>query len=232
MRHTILDRWSAGDSWLHRRDARAKLGCLLLLLAWIGTTSPFPPEAAAGYGGLLLVAIATAGLPVVGLFGRAALVLPFTVTFAAIALVSGETNRAVALLEKSYLSALAIATVAGVTPMPAILNAAEAFGAPRILITVTQFLYRYLFVLVEKGHRMKLAAECRGGFRWQAAGGAVAVLFGSGYQTAEGVHQAMLARGFEGKVPSLRRTHWRAADTMLVVGLSLALIAGRLAWSL
>jgi energy-coupling factor transporter transmembrane protein EcfT len=48
---------------------------------------------------------------------------------------------------------------------------------------------------------MRIAARSRGGFRFDAAAGALAVLFARAWERAEAVHQSMLARGFQGRFP-------------------------------
>ena len=60
--------------------------------------------------------------------------------------------------------------------------------------------------------------QCRGGFggphqsRFKAAAGALAVLFGRSYERAEGIHQAMLSRGFDGQFRLLSAGRITAAD--------------------
>ena len=105
-------------------------------------------------------------------------------------------------------------------------------GAPVMLISVAQFLYRYLFVLFDQALRMKQAAACRGGLRWDAASGAAAALFVSSQERATRIHGAMLARGFQGASPTLDPPHWRGVDTMLVVGAMILLGAARIVWGL
>ena len=89
------------------------------------------------------------------------LVLPFSLTFALISWLAGEPLRALALVEKSYLSTVAVLLLAGVTPLPLLLGGLERLGSPRLLVLVAQFLYRYLFVLSEQAQHMRLAASCR-----------------------------------------------------------------------
>ena len=232
MRRLDFERWSRGDSFLHRRDPRAKLAVLLLFLVWLATAASLAPAVVIGYATLLIAGLAVARLPPGSVLGRAALVLPFTATFAMISLIAGDPVRAVTLAVKSFYSATAVVIIMGATPMPALLAGAETLGAPRMLIATTQFLYRYLFVLFEEAARIRLAAECRGGFRWAAAGGAVAVLFGSAYTRAEGIHRAMLARGFDGHLRSLAPRRFGWVDAALVGATGAVLGVGRMVWGL
>ncbi len=103
-------------------------------------------------------------------------------------------------------------------------------GTPRFLLMVAQFVYRYLFVIAEQGHRMRLAALCRGGsFRpnggFRSAAGTVGVLFVRSYERADRIHQSMISRGFEGhfRLLSNPRLGWVDAGFLC---LSAALVAG------
>jgi cobalt/nickel transport system permease protein len=218
--HVVVERWSRGSSPLHARDARAKLGALLIFLIALATTPHSAYFVFAAYATLLSLAIETARLPIKGLAARATIVLPFSLVFAAISWIAGDPDRAAALVIKSFLSALAVLLLVSTTPLERLAAAMESLGVPRILVLVTQFLYRYLFVISEQAQHMRLAAECRGGLRkrlgFRAAGGAIGVLFGRSYERAEGIHRAMLARGFSGHYSFIAANQFSAADGMFV----------------
>jgi len=231
--HLVLDDWSRGSSPLHRRDARAKLIALLVFLVAVATARGGFARLAAAYLALLGVAAVSAGLPARGLLLRACVVFPFTATFAGIVALGGDWQRAGMLLGKSYLSALAALLVVASTPMPALLRGLERLGAPRFLVLVAQFLYRYLFVLAEEAQHMRAAAAGRAGsaFRLRAAAGAVAVLFARAHARAEGIHHAMLARGFDGAFRPLRpaRFGWRDAGFLAGAALLTLILRAALA---
>src|SRR5947207_15120546 len=122
MHHVVLERWSRGSSYLHARDARAKILALLVFLVAVATTPNRSFELAAlFYLLLLLAAAAAARLPLGGVLRRAAVVLPFSLTFAGFSWISGEPRRAALLVEKSYLSALAALLLVSSTPLPQLL---------------------------------------------------------------------------------------------------------------
>ena len=219
--HVSVERWSRGSSALHARDARAKFGALLAFLIAVSTTAPASQTAFAGYAALLAIAIAAARLPVPALIRRAALVLPFSAVFALITWWSGEPLLALALGEKSFLSAMAALLLIATTPLPELLRGLETLAVPRPLILVIQFLYRYLFVVLEQAQRMRLAARARGS-RFGSAAGALAVLFARSWERADGIYQAMLARGFSGRFPGLPPSRFALADAAF---LSLAIAA-------
>lgn len=235
MHHVVLERWSRGRSFLHERDARGKILVLLAFLVALATTHRITPGAAAGYFGYLALGILAARLPWSAVLARAALVLPFAAAFAVGSIIAGQPARAADLLLKSYLSALAALLLVGVTPLPRLVAGAESLGVPRFLAVVAQFLYRYLFVISEQAQHMRLAATCRGAGsrggapRFRAAAGALAVLFGRSYARAEGIHRAMLSRGFDGGFPLLSRPRFGRSDLVFCLAGAAAPLAWRFA---
>ena len=222
MHHVVLESWSRQKSFLHERDPRVKILTTIVFLVVVATTPVVDPRQATGYAVFLLAALLLAHLPAGPLLARAAVVLPFTGTFAILSALNGDPERSVALLVKSYYSAVAVLLLVGTTPLPRLLHAMERLGIPRMLVLVVQFLYRYLFVISEQAQHMRLAARCRGDVarrgissrnsRFRAAAGALAVLFGRSYQRAEAIHRAMLSRGFSGKIRPLRGLSLQWAD--------------------
>jgi len=235
LHHVVLERWSRGASLLHRRDPRAKMAALLLFLVVLATAHRNLPALAAALGLLLVTGIATAKLPLMGALARAGLVLPFTLVFGVICWIAGDAGRGVAVVLKSYLSALAVLLVVSTTPLPDLLHALESFGTPRFLLMVAQFIYRYLFVISEEAQHMSKAAVSRGATvgrlagnrqRFRAAAGALAVLFARSYGRAEEIHRAMLSRSFPGRFHTLGKRHFRASDAVflsLAAGTTVAL---------
>jgi cobalt/nickel transport system permease protein len=199
--HLVVDRWSRGASVLHQRDPRAKLAALLVFLIALSTTPSSAQWGFAAYAVLLILAVNRARLPILGLAARAALILPFSATFALLTWWSGDSLRALALAEKSFLSGMAALLLVATTPLTGWTAALESWRAPRMLILVIQFVYRYLFVVAEQAQRMRWAAACRGpqkpGLR--LAAGLVGVLFARSWQRADGVYHSMLSRGFRGR---------------------------------
>src|SRR5207247_9345794 len=130
--------------------------------------------------------------------------------------IAGDPARGAALILKSYLSALAALVVVSTTPLPVLLRGTEMLGAPRFLLMVAQFLYRYLFVISEQAQHMRKAAAARGG-SFRAATGALAVLFARSYEQAGEIHRAMLARGFQGRFQPLAAPHFHSADVPFLV---------------
>ena len=149
-------------------------------------------------------------------------------------LAAGEPLAALALVGKSYLSALAVLVLLSTTPLPELLHGLEHLGAPRYLLMVVQFLYRYLFVISEEAQHMRAAAQAKSASmrrvlfdrsKFGAAAGALGVLFARSYAHADGIHQAMLARGFQDRFRTLSRHAFRKTDAIFVMA-ALVLLTG------
>ena len=221
---------------LDDRDARSKLIPLIVFLVVISTTTRAFPESAAAQGLLLVAACVWARVPVTATLRRAAVVLPFILTFTIICWIAGDAARGVALAVKSYLSCLAVSLIVATTPLPVLLRGLESLGVPRFLLMVSQFVYRYLFVISEEARQMSRAAVARGGsavgglgrLRFQAAAGALAVLFARSYRRAGDIHQAMLARGISGRMHSLDTPRFQFADTAFLIMASMVPVSLRI----
>lgn len=168
-------------------------GKLFILLSFLVLVSLAPPA------GLLLAAAVLPLTPARRMLWRAAMVLPFSVVLAATAWWSGGVETALLLLAKSYLSVLAVLTFNAATPDPLWIATLRSWRVLAAFVDVLQFVHRYLTVVVAEARRMRLAATARGGFRFDAAAGALGVLFARSWQRGERVHRAMLARGYTGR---------------------------------
>jgi len=207
---------------------------LLLLLAYLIALSSLTP----GQNLLLslmcilpLLLLAFSPVPRADLLAQAAYVLPFSFAIAAVALLRGNTAQAVFFLLRSYISILTVLIVTRLVSTLDLLRAMERLGAPRFLIIVTEFLMRYLEVLRAEADAMRLAALCRGAAQSKLiAASSLGMLFVRSLERSTGIHNAMLARGFNGRLPRLYPMQWRMADSFtLIVGI--AGIAG-LRWAL
>ncbi|HZS49343.1 MAG TPA: energy-coupling factor transporter transmembrane component T [Bryobacterales bacterium] len=223
MHHVTLDSWSRIGSPIHRLDARVKILAVLAVLLSLVLTEHAYLWLFASYFSLIFTLAWLARLPLAALLLRAALVLPFAATVAALNVFGGTAVRAAAVLGKSYLSALAVLVLLASTPLHVLLRGLESLGAPRFFLMVAQFVYRYLFVLSEQAQHMKQARRCRAGQGGRggrslgaSAAGALAVLFARSYCRAERIHHAMLARGFQGQFAAARPPSLRAADLVFL----------------
>lgn len=202
---------------------------MLVFLVAVATTQAQSQWAFACYATLLLTTAVAARASLAKLAMQAALVLPLTAAVALLLWWTASPLRALALIERSYLSAFAAVLLSATTPLPAWAAALDAWRVPRILSLTIQFVYRYLFTLADQAGRMHTAAQSRGGARWDSAAAQIGILFARSWQRADAVYGAMLARGFTGRFPAAAPLAWRAADTLLLAGSAAAAITIRLA---
>lgn len=200
-------------------DPRVKLVCALALAVWVGLT---PPTAGPALGlmmvGLIVVGMA-AEIPPATLIVRAAGALPFVLVPGLLRAITGTLDLHALLLLglRGYSAAMVATLLVSVTPFPDLLAAASALGVPDLLVQTTALVYRYLLVLRERAAAMTLSALCRGygprtPERVAVAGSMLGALLIRSLDRGDRVHRAMLARGYSGRMPSLREMKMRAVD--------------------
>lgn len=86
-----------------------------------------------------------------------------------------------------------------------ICSAMRKICVPRILVTQMQFTYRYMTVIAEEALGMDRARKARGygknNYPMKEWGRIVGQLLVRSYERSQRIHRAMLARGFDGKIP-------------------------------
>jgi cobalt/nickel transport system permease protein len=234
--HSRIERWnqSSGQrSFIHRRHAAAKIVVVLTFLISVATLRQGSGIVCGLYFVLLLATAFAAGLPLTAVLRGAAAVLPFALSFALVTLLAGDPKQAMLLLVRAGLSSLAALLLIATTPMPELIAGLEWLKAPRFLMQIMQFLYRYLIVLVEEANAMRQAGMARAGslrnFRFHHAAAAAGVLFARSYSRAEAIHRAMLARGFEGRLPLFDRLRFDVRDAGFATGGAAVIIGLRAA---
>jgi cobalt/nickel transport system permease protein len=232
LKHFAIERWSRQSSSVHGLDARAKMLAALAVLLSI-TLSESPAVHGACFVLVTMLGLA-ARLPLWALLLRGAVVVPFVGGIALLNLWGGDPSRAGLILLRAYLSAYTVVLVLATTPFPKLLAGLESLGVPGFFLMVLQFLYRYLFVLYEQAQNMRRArasraARPRGQQMRKSAAGAIAVLFARSHARAEGIHRAMLARGFDGHFRLLERSHFGGRDWLFLTCCSVVLISVHMA---
>jgi cobalt/nickel transport system permease protein len=161
-----------------------------------------------------------------------------------LALTDAGLIRFVSILLKSWLSVQVAVVLTGSTPFPALLQAMRSLRVPRVLVTIAGFTYRYLFVIGDEALRLVRARAARssvlspskGGvskgrgsanvfWRARVTGGMVGSLFLRSLERSERIYDAMLARGYDGEVRSLRPPLLRSRDVVVALPIILALAA-------
>ena len=95
----------------------------------------------------------------------------------------------------------------------------ERLGVPRAFTLQLLLLHRYAVVLAGEAHRMRLAHLLRAGdatLGLATYASLIGHLLLRSLERAQRIHRAMVARGFDGQLHRLRRTAWRARDSVFL----------------
>ena len=236
------------ESPIHRLDPRAKL-IGLTGVTLVAVTTPLHAWPVWAACALALAAVAfTAKVGPGTLWTRARVVLPlvlFVAIFVPFVRKGGatfdigpfqvsEAGLAVlaAVSAKAILGTLSAVLLGATTSFPDVLHALERLNAPKLLVLIAAFMYRYLFVIVDEVRRMRAALAARGyaprhALQVQAIGRVATALFLRTYERAERVHLAMLARGWRQTMPRLDVLAYRRADALFLAALATPLLVIR-----
>lgn len=237
MKHGFLDKYSDLKSPIHSLSATAKVIVFVGLIFFCVSSRATAYRSYAGYFGFLVISLAASRVPVIHLLRRSLAILPFMAMAAlSIPFIGGGTRNAgyaasephpgvivfQGVVIKSYISIFSLLLLSSVTPFPLLLGGLRKIGAPRIFLSLTSFTYRYLFVLVEELERMKRARDsrCYGGkWPWQAkvVGRMIGTFFVRSCERGERVYQAMVSRGFDGRLASEASQPMTAKDYVFVL---------------
>jgi cobalt/nickel transport system permease protein len=254
----ILDQYQEGNSLVHRLDPRVKLiltlafivavtavphgawlSFLLLLLVicftiGVSRTDPFT-----------ILKRSMVALP----FALVAVTLAFTtegsplLTFKLASWNLSITDQGIiafaSILTRAWLAVLMATLLSATTTFPELLFAMRALRLPKVIISIVSFMYRYIFVIAAEALRLQRAKEARsassqgkggGSLLWRAKvlGGMVGSLFLRSYERSERIYAAMLSRGFDGRIRTMKTERLRATDVMIstaFVGYLLVVVA-------
>ncbi len=213
---------------VHHLDARVKLVCASALVAAILITPVAHNVRLAPYAGLLVALAMLARLPLRWLLARAAILLPFLIIGAlALPFVAADLRvEAIALYVsiagKCLLVLLTTSVLMGTTPVVDSLRAGQALGLPRTVTALLGFAMTYLATLTDEARAMVTARDCRGRVRGTCRAVTVAAsmlrsLMVRTFERAQRVALAMVARGYNGRMPDLRRAPARAGHVFVGV---------------
>jgi cobalt/nickel transport system permease protein len=228
-----LDEGAARDTPLTRLDPRAKL---VAALVFVVVVMSFERHAVAALLPLAVFPLALAvlgDLPAAPLLRKLALVAPFALmvglfnpwldrapvpVFGDFSLAAGWWSFSSIVLRFGLTVGTALVLVAG-TGMGPLCAALARLGVPRVFTVQLLFLYRYAFVLGDEASRLATARRLRSAGRrprLSSYGPLLGQLLLRAFDRAARVHQAMLARGFDGELRIVEDWRWQRADTLFV----------------
>jgi cobalt/nickel transport system permease protein len=240
-----LDQYADVESAVTRRSPEERLaGTVLVALAAALLPLGAWPQLAA-LGAIVLGFAALARLRPGDFIRRAAppLLFVFLVSVAILFLAPGETVARAGPLRVTDAGLLRFGSALG--------RAAVALGAAVILVSTTRFTelvealraarmpavvtqslglaYRFLYTLTDEVERLRRAARSRNAGNGTAPRrrlllGITAAVLHRSFERSERVHQAMLARGYAGRIPSLHPRPRVGRPVLEVAGLSVFLV--------
>jgi cobalt/nickel transport system permease protein len=138
------------------------------------------------------------------------------------------------ILAKASIGAATSVVLAATTEVPDILAGMNRLQVPVVLTSIAGFMIRYLELIVEEIGRIRVAMASRGydpRWLWQARpiAASAGAMFVRSYERGERVYDAMVARGFSGEMPELRRRDpsardWLSGAMLPVLGLLVSVI--------
>ncbi|MCX5874943.1 MAG: cobalt ECF transporter T component CbiQ [Deltaproteobacteria bacterium] len=223
-----LDLMATGNTGVHRLDARAKVLVTLVFILTVVSLGKYELAALFPFFLYPAVLMALGNLSARYIARKVVVVLPFALMVVLVRLgplgISGGWLSCASILVRATLTVGAALILVGTTGFPAICQALDQLGLPRIFTVQLLFLYRYLFVLTEEGGRTARARELRAfgnkGLGWRSYGSLISHLLLRTWLRAERIHLAMLARGFSGEFHPRRTTRFGGRELLFLAGWS------------
>ncbi|MGW6195020.1 cobalt ECF transporter T component CbiQ [Kribbella sp. NPDC055110] len=239
----------AVDSPVHRVPAQVKLVALFVFVLAVVSTPAAIFWAFGLYAVMLVAAVGVARLPATVVSRRLAvetpfivfaLLLPFVATGPQVDVLGLHLSQSGVLgawnvLAKGTLGVIAAILLSATTAPRDLLAGLERLRLPATLVAILSFMVRYLSVVSDDLHRMRVARESRGytGGRvghLKAVAGGVGALFVRSFERGERVHLAMRSRGYNGRMPLLSvsgatRAQWLEGLTISLAAVAIAVAA-------
>jgi cobalt/nickel transport system permease protein len=228
MHHAYIDKFAYQDSVIHRLDSRVKF---IVTIVFTAVVLSLPRTS---FGILVCYAVGPVTVLVLGkiplrfAFKQILLVSPFILVLALSFpfydrmmehiyfgpfswQMSRGWLRCFVIIGKFTVTMLTLIALVSTTRFNCLLAGLQRLGVPRVLTVQLGFLYRYIFVLIDKAHHILRARAVRKmrnlGFKTElnVAAAMLGSLLVRSIDTAEHISIAMQARGFSGKWRSISR---------------------------
>ncbi|MFA6107655.1 MAG: cobalt ECF transporter T component CbiQ [Candidatus Latescibacterota bacterium] len=231
-----FDELARRDSPVHRLDPRAKVVATLVFAVVVVSFGKYEVAGLLPFALFPVCLAAASGIPLGFVVRQSLPALPFVLAVAAFnplfdtrplttvggVALSGGWISFCSISLRGLLTVFSAVLLVATTGMDRVCGALERVGLPRVFAVQLLFLYRYLFVLVDEAGRMTRARSlrsCRKGQATLAVFGSMAgQLLLRTLDRSQRISRAMYCRGFDGTVPTLARSRFRAADAVFVLG--------------
>ena len=240
MHHAYIDKFAYQDSPIHRLDSRAKFIVLVFFTAVVVSLPRTSLSILFCYAVGPIAVLVIAKIPLRFVFKQILLVSPFVLVLALSCPLYDKTPVKVAfgpffwpttvgwmrcfvILGKFVVTMLALIGLVSTTRFGDLLTGLQKLWMPKLLIIQLGFLYRYIFVLIDKVHHILRARNVRRlknlGFKRELkiAAAMVGSLLIRSIDTAERINIAMQARGFDRTWHSLSKLQIRRCDLLFAL---------------
>lgn len=244
----VLDQYQEGDSPVHRLDPRVKLTLTLAFIVAVTAIPHGSWASLLCFLMAVVVIVASSRISPLLIFRRSMVAIPFYMVAATLifttegtplctfkvaswtlSITGPGTVAFVSVVSRAWLAVLMATILSATTTFPDLLYAMRALRLPRVMVSTVSFMYRYIFVIADEALRLQRAREARsadpegqGGasllWRIKVLGGMIGSLFLRSYARSERIYAAMLARGFDGSIRSLRTEGLRATHLVILAG--------------
>jgi len=240
MHHAYIDKFAYQDSPIHRLDSRVKFIVVLVFTAVVISLPRTSLSIVACYAVGPFTILVLGGIPLRFAFKHILLVSPFVLVLALSCPLYDKTPVSVAfgpflwqsslgwvrcftILGKFIVTMLALIALVSTTRFGDLLSGLQRLGVPKLLVIQLGFLYRYIFVLIDRAHHILRARAGRTlrslGFKAELkiAGAMLGSLLIRSIDTAERINIAMQGRGFDGRWRSISKLQIRRTDLLFAL---------------
>jgi cobalt/nickel transport system permease protein len=247
MHHAHIDKFAYLDSPVHRLDSRAKLLAAAVFTGFVLAVPRYSVSVLVCYAVGPFVMLAIGRIPLRFVIKHILTVSPFILVLAAscplynrepMAVEFGPLSWTVSkgwmqfanIYGKFIVTMMGLLALVCTTRFSDLLAGMEKMRMPRVLVNQLGFLYRYIFVLIDKAHHILRARACRKlrnlGFTTETktAGAMIGTLFILSLESSERINIAMQARGFDGQFRTINRLQVRRADYIFAAAVIVFLI--------
>jgi cobalt/nickel transport system permease protein len=240
MHHAHIDKFAYQDSPVHRLDSRVKFLAVLIFTAVVLSLPRTSLSILACYAVGPFTVLVMGRVPLKFALKQIFLVCPFILVLALTCpfynreLVNAAFGpfvwqisigwlRCFTIIGKFIVTMLALIALVSTTRFGNLLAALQKLAVPRLLIIQLGFLYRYIFVLIDRAHQILRARAGRKlrnlGFKAElkTASSMLGSLFIRSIDTAENINIAMQARGFDGNWRTLSKLQFHRCDLIFVL---------------
>lgn len=241
-----LDRLAFLDTPVHRLDPRAKVITTLVYLVCVVSFGKYDVLPMLPFVLFPVVLATEGGLPLGFLMRKLIAVAPFavlvgifnplldreTLLHVGSLGISGGWVSFASILVRFFLTTIAALVLIATTSFSGVCVGLGRLGLPDVMVTQLLLLYRYIFVLGEETMRMARARSLRSfdgkGMGLAVYGQILGHLLLRTYARAQRLYQAMLARGFDGRVRIMRQLSFTTRDLAFILGWSAVFVVFRL----